>query len=1799
MPQKTNLNVSPYFDDYDSNSSYHKVLFKPGYPVQARELTTLQSILQNQIEQFGTHTFTEGSVVIPGALTYRNDLNAVILENNILSINIESYLPYCIGKVVRGQSTGIRARIDSYLSSTVTETGNTTIYVTYLNSDSVTNSQKVFSNSENLIVEEDIFQQEEDGSSPTILLRGGDLLAKTISNNSSAVGSAVYLTKGVYFVRGNFVNVYDDFLVISQYSNIPSVKIGFKVVEGIVNSYEDETLNDNAQGFSNYAAPGADRLRITLSLTSLPIDSTDTGDFIQLKEIRNGVEITSRNSPQYNILSQEFARRTFDESGDYYVKKPTIKVAETLNDLKGNGGIFQENSLTYNNNAPSDELGTYVVSPIKAYIRGYEVETISPTYLDFKKPRDTKLLENQSFNYVTGPTFTLNRVHGSPIIGLTTNYTVSLRDSRVGLASTAAPGKEIGLARVYDFALESGSYSSALPYSNEWDITLFDLQTYTEISVNEPISLTVPTHIKGKSSGATAYLRYSTTNSGILTAYNTQGSFLIGERLIFDGIENTRVSTALTSFSENDVKSLYGVVGTAYTFTADLKQYSGYQIGLANISAASGGVSTVTSTNSVLVGIASLGNLVSFSNPGLSLPTYAKITGLGQNTLTISGVTTVAGVCDGGLPTVTINPSDFTILNSKLQSSVDNTLYTVLPKQNVSDVDLTNSELTIRKQFDVSISGNSTNTITALETETFLPFDEERYVLVNKNGVVEELTPDKFVFTNGSRSLTIKGLSSSGEAKLIATLRKIKVKSKIKFKNKVKTIVVDKSKYEFSGTGTTTINDGLVYGNYPYGTRVQDEDICLLYPDVTKIYGVFESDDTNSPNLPSLQLTSFTGPTSKTGDLILGEELVGNLSQTVAIYSEKINDLQVGFIYLNSSTFIEGEEVTFKESGIKAIVTSVNNGDNNITSNFTFINGQKNTIYDYSKLTRNKNTKEPTSKLKIVFEYAEFLSSDNGDITTVNSYEQFDYCDIPNINGIKNSDLIDIRPKVSNFSISEGSRSPFEFLGRDFNNFNNSAPNILASDESSVINYSFYLPRIDKIYLSKDGIFQIASGTSSETPQPPQPIQDSLEISTVYLPPYLCDMEGIDINISEHKRYRMIDIQSLETRIKNLEFYTALTLLEVDTSSLLITDANGLNRFKSGFFVDDFSTTESQKKVTIVKNSINIKDSELRPTHYTTQLDLILGTNSVIGIGTSADPSADSRFSDDIIGSGVKKTGQLVTLNYEEVVEINQPYSTRVVNVNPYAADFFGGTIEIFPSSDVWVDQVRLQPKTVNAEGNYAQTKIQLTAQGFDAQTGFGPVTWGSWETVWTGESVANSTREVVRGYDIYADEIKVTTKTGTSSRKGTRQVLKEQFDNTSFGDQVLNSQLIPFVRSRNIEFTAKRLKPSTRMYAFFDGVNVNPYVIPKLIEISMVNGIFEVGETVIGTFNVSSPNSPYIKFRVANQNHKYGPYNNPTDIFTLNPYGINQTIPSLYSSTSTILNIDTYSLSNQPQGSFYGYLSENMRLKGQTSGAEAIVTAKRLVTDNVGTLIGSLYIPNPNIDLNPKFQCGTKLLRLTNSDVNSQIMGVSFTTAEEKYFAEGRVNTVQENIIVVRNARVETQTPVESQTASETGPEVIVKSTLIGSIPIPQAYDYYGSGDGGGGRQPYNGVATGYIVATGGYGTVNQNAGNYSPFGNTVLSSPAIGEGGVQRAIAQGYPKSEIVAWAQRTGATVGPVAAQMLGIRAPAPAPAPAPRPAPAPAPRSSPPSGGGGKKSDIKLKKNIQPIDNALNRLLNIKI
>ena len=1648
MPQETNLNVSPYFDDFDPKKDFHKVLFKPGYPVQSRELTTLQSILQNQIERFGQHFFKEGAKVIPGNTTYNSLYYAVQLNNTHFGVPVAAYAEQLVGNRITGLTSGVSAVVDKVLFPSDSETGNLTLYINYINSSTQNNSTQQFSDSELLSCNVDISS----GLLGDNIITAGESFASSISNNSNSIGASFSVSEGVYFIRGNFINVNSETLILDQFSNRPNYRIGFFIDEQIVNSDIDESLADNSQGFNNYSAPGADRLKISVSLFKKSLTDFNDDNFIEIAKVVNGSLETKRVPSEYNLLNDELARRTYEESGDYITRPFDFVIKESLNDRQGNNGIFNENQLTYGGLTPSDNLIVYQLSPGKAYIRGYEVEVTAPAFLDVDKPRTTRTLENQEIIYSTGSTFLLNRVTGAPVIGVGNTFVLSLRDQRVGVSSVSQVGKEVGVARVYDFNLESGSYRNN-PNTNEWKISLYDIQTITEITLNEPIILNTPSFVRGNSSGATGFLKDSVSSSSLITLYDTKGTFLKNESFSFDEIDSGLVSIAVTSYGISDIKSVYGNVGTGKTFTADVIQSTKNFIGNATVTSNLAGVSTVTALN--IPNNVKVNDLISYTDSTLTLPVLGRVSNtseLSSNKISITGVTTVSGVVEGKLPTTSLNVNDLTVVSTKLDSSSDNTLYTRLPKNNISSVNIENTNLIIRKSFPVNITGNQfSSPVSAGENEFFMPFDEERYSLIRSDGSTEVLSSDRFAFISGGVQLQIYNLGANDTgATLLTTLRKIKPKSKEKRKNRVNSILIDKSKYNGSGVGSTTLDDGLTFGNYPYGTRVQDQNISLNTPDIIEIHGIYESSGNDIPSAPLMTISSLNGATNTTLDLVIGETIIGSNSGTVAIVAERKTNTQISFVYKNQNRFVEGETVNFRESNVQGVINSLENPSFDISLNYDFSTGQKGSIYDYGFITRKSNIQEPIKKIKVYFSSGFYDSSDTGDITTVNSYQSFDYSeDLRRVDSTSVSDIIDIRPRVSQYNpIPNNIRSPFEFYGRLFNASGNSSTNILASDESILTTFSFYLGRIDSVYLTKDGKLEVKYGTPSENPEKPNSVDEALELSTVYLPPYLYSTAAASVRPLEYKRYRMSDIKNIEDRVKNLEYYTALSLLETNTSNLFIPDSQGLNRFKSGFFVDNFTSFQPQEDGVEIKNSIDITNKELRPKHYTTSVDLIFGPV------TNIDPNEDLSTRA-VEGINVKKTGDIVTLDYAEVEWLKQPFATRTESVTPFLVSFWFGTMELTPSSDSWVDTVRVEPKVTTIEGNYAQT---VAAFNVDPQTGFSPTVWDSWETNWTGKQIVKSSTTQnydrnwydwnywggyhynwwywKRGYRVSETTVTEIKETGIQSRTGNRTLVSEQFDNVSLGDRVVSRDLVNFMRSRNVQFVVKKIKPLTRLYAFFDGVDVTKYCIPKLLEISMVSGTFEIGENVVGlSANVSEQgivdlSKPLIRFRVAQTNHKEGSYNLPSTTFSQNPY-TNQSLPANYSSTSNILNIDTFSLSNNSQGEYSGWIESGMRLVGETSGSQATITNVRLVSDLSATLMGSFYIPNPNIDINPRFESGSKVFVLVNDENNNQ--NTVTTLAEETFTSSGILETTQENMVSIRNARIENQELSEEQSVTRT----------------------------------------------------------------------------------------------------------------------------------------------------------------------
>ena len=301
---------------------------------------------------------------------------AVEVEQSFLGTDITDYTDDLLDEVVTGSNSGVKAKIIDYMEAEFSPRGYITIFVSYLGSG--INDKDVFDDDETLLLKENVVSEV-----AQLTLQAGQGCAKTAPTKSTSVGSAVFLSEGVYFIRGQFVRVSDEMLVLDPHDDNPTYRVGLEITEEIVTSSKDQSLTDNAKGFNNFAAPGADRLKISVKLGKRPLESEKNENFVELMVINGGSVAHIDDKIKYNELGNELARRTYSHAGDFYVKPFTISAKESLNDNKGNNGVFGINQLTYGNNTPSQDLGTYKISPGKAFIKGFEVPVRNVVYLDF------------------------------------------------------------------------------------------------------------------------------------------------------------------------------------------------------------------------------------------------------------------------------------------------------------------------------------------------------------------------------------------------------------------------------------------------------------------------------------------------------------------------------------------------------------------------------------------------------------------------------------------------------------------------------------------------------------------------------------------------------------------------------------------------------------------------------------------------------------------------------------------------------------------------------------------------------------------------------------------------------------------------------------------------------------------------------------------------------------------------------------------------------------------------------------------------------------------------------------------------------------------------------------------------------------------------------------------------------------------------------------------------------------------------------------------------------------------------
>ena len=244
-----------------------------------------------------------------------------------------------------------------------------------------------------------------------------------------------------------------------------------------------------------------------------------------------------------------------------------------------------------------------------------------------------------------------------------------------------------------------------------------------------------------------------------------------------------------------------------------------------------------------------------------------------------------------------------------------------------------------------------------------------------------------------------------------------------------------------------------------------------------------------------------------------------------------------------------------------------------------------------------------------------------------------------------------------------------------------------------VLGYDYYVGRKDRLLLTPDGELKLAQGAPAFDPKLPEASDTALELARITYPAYVYDVNDIEIITIDNRRYTMRDIGKLEDRIENLEELTSLSLLETQTETLQVLDADGNNRFKSGFFADNFRNTDLI--------DINNPENTVVISRGTETLEAAANFITVpmnLQLEAGIDPNQAPLDADlPLIDSNVRKTGDLVTLAYNQIQWFDQPLASRVENVNPFNVILYDGLMTLTPASDDFVitRQIEGQATTV------------------------------------------------------------------------------------------------------------------------------------------------------------------------------------------------------------------------------------------------------------------------------------------------------------------------------------------------------------------------------------------------------------------------------------------------------------------------------------------------------------------------
>lgn len=467
-----NLNAAPYYDDFERNKRFQRILFKPGVAVQARELTQLQTILQDQVEQLGSYVLKEGAV-LSGCADQSTILQYIKINDDdfngaeVVNADLTNYA----GDTLVGGTSGLRANIlDTLTGTEVARPLMKTLYLDYVGGAGVTTTTNT-----HFVAGETLTVYSNDAG------RNGDtFIVNSVDNGArdQYYGQAIkqIITAGLIYARGSFIISNEISCYVDTHDTRTSeYHIGFLVNEEVVESGTDGTLLDPANGAYNYNAPGADRYRLYTTLASYKMGDNFASTAVKLpdnfytfKVMSYGAKTVTEvvTDPLAN-LGKELAKRTLDESGNYTIKGNKISLAEHLNDGQGNGGYY-----TLADNGDSSKL-LALVSPGKSYVGGYPREIHETKKIMLPKSTDYVTREAIPTSTAFGNYIEINDVSG--IWDIDGGGTIDLYDTATN-GSRSLAGNKVGIAKSRHVVFESGTAGNAAAV---YRIYLYDIKMFS------------------------------------------------------------------------------------------------------------------------------------------------------------------------------------------------------------------------------------------------------------------------------------------------------------------------------------------------------------------------------------------------------------------------------------------------------------------------------------------------------------------------------------------------------------------------------------------------------------------------------------------------------------------------------------------------------------------------------------------------------------------------------------------------------------------------------------------------------------------------------------------------------------------------------------------------------------------------------------------------------------------------------------------------------------------------------------------------------------------------------------------------------------------------------------------------------------------------------------------------------------------------------------------------------------------------------------------------------------------------